>query len=282
RVEEDVIKWRGEWPQEIDPYPENTCPTCGGRGVLPRSYVGLVERFKRLVRGRPEVKRSYDQAYMTADSVWARVAFIEMRDSLKGSKVFIIGDDDLFSIALGLTGKVEKITVLEIDEELTDFIDRVAGDEGLPIETITLDIREPLPEDLRGEYDILSTEPTETLEAMKVFVGRGITALKGEGASGYVGLTRREASLSKWHDFERILLNDFGVAVTDIVRNFSVYTNWSYFEETKAYEISPVKSVPRRPWYHSYLIRFELLASSKGFEEPYEGNFYFDEDTSTI
>ncbi|RLF71497.1 MAG: putative methyltransferase [Thermoplasmata archaeon] len=280
-VEDDVIKWKVDISGELDAIPDNLCPRCGGRGVLPRAYVGLVDRFVKIARDRPGVKRDYDQASMNAESVWARVAFIEMRDSLKGSRILIIGDDDLTSIALGFTGKPERITVVEIDPELTAFIEGVAERESLPIETVTLDIREPLPEDLKRSFDIFSTEPSETLDALKVFVGRGISALKGEGASGYVGLTRREASLPKWQAFERMLLDDFSVVITDVVRNFTEYTHWGYFEETRAFSLTPVRTLPKRPWYHSYLIRFELLDTSRGFEEVYTEDFYSDEESST-
>lgn len=280
-VDEGIIKWRADILSELDSIPDNICPRCRGRGVLPRAYVGLVDRFVRLTRERPGVKRDYDQACMTTGSVWARVAFMEMRDSLKGSSILVIGDDDLTSIALALTGKPKRIVVVEIDPELTEFIDGVARSEGLPIETVNLDIREPLPEELKRSFDILSSEPSETLDALRVFVGRGISALKGEGSSGYVGLTRREASLTKWQAFERILLDEFSVVITDVVRNFTEYTHWDYFEETRAFSLTPSGTIPRRPWYHSYLIRFELLSTSRGFEEPYTGDFYSDDESST-
>lgn len=281
-VEEGVIKWKADIVSELDSIPDNLCPRCRGRGVLPRAYVGLVERFVKIANERPKVKKEYDQASMTTGSVWARVAYMEMRDTLKGSSVLIIGDDDLISIALGLTGKPGRITVVEIDPELTAFIEGVADREDLPIETVTLDIREPLPEDLKRSFDILSTEPSETLDALRVFVGRGISALKGEGSSGYVGLTRREASLNKWQAFERMLLEEFSVVITDAIRNFTEYTHWDYFRETRAFSLTPSGTLPKKPWYHSYLIRFELLDTSRGFDEPFTEDFYNDEESSTL
>ena len=260
-----------------------TCPYCKGKTVDIETFKDLLERFKEIVKNRPEPKHEFDQAYVTPETTVARVIFMHTRGDLENREVFVLGDDDLTSIALMLSGLPKRIAVLDIDHRLTEFIEKTAEEIGYDnIEIFTFDLRKPLPEYALRKFDTFITDPPETVDAIRAFVGRGIATLKGPGCAGYFGITRRESSLNKWRDIQKLLLNEFQVVITDIVRNFNEYVNWGYEEETRAWRLIPIKVKPTYNWYKSYMFRIQTLEGSRGYEEEIrEEDIYNDEEAST-
>ncbi|WP_461866047.1 N(4)-bis(aminopropyl)spermidine synthase [Thermococcus sp.] len=261
-----------------------TCSHCEGKTVELSAFSDLLEEFKEIVKDRPQPKHDFDQAYVTPETTVARIALMHTRGDLENKEVFVLGDDDLTSIALMLSGLPKRIAVLDIDERLIKFIEKTADKLGYEnIEMFTFDLREPLPDYALHKFDTFITDPPETVDAIRAFVGRGIATLKGPGCAGYFGITRRESSLDKWREIQRLLLNEFGVVITDIIRNFNEYVNWGYEEETRAWKLLPVKVKPSYNWYKSYMFRIQTLEGSKGFEEKIEigDELYNDEEAST-
>src|SRR4030065_6325 len=170
----------------------------------------------------------------------------------KGKEVIVLGDDDLMSIVLGLSGLPKRITVVEIDERLTDFIESTAKKEGFQVDVERFDLRHPLPREHTRRYDTFFTDPPENLKAADAFIGRGISEIRTPGSAGYFGFTRREASLRKWHDVQRMLLK-YKIVFTDIIHNFNESIHWGYEEETRAWRLSPIKVKPKKNWYRSAL-----------------------------
>ncbi|HID47638.1 MAG TPA: putative methyltransferase, partial [Methanococcaceae archaeon] len=103
-----------------------TCPYCRGKTVDMEVFKDLLERFKEIVKNRPEPKHEFDQAYVTPETTVARVIFMHTRGDLENKEVFVLGDDDLTSIALMLSGLPKRIAVLDIDDRLTRFIEKTA------------------------------------------------------------------------------------------------------------------------------------------------------------
>ncbi|MEO2117278.1 MAG: bis-aminopropyl spermidine synthase family protein [Methanocaldococcus sp.] len=263
---------------------DSVCECCEGRGVSLKNYKDLLERFKEIVKNRPMPKHEYDQGFVTAECTISRIALMNSRGDLFNKDVLVLGDDDLTSIALMLSNLPRKIVVVDIDDRLINFIKEVAEQLNYKnIEVITLDLRKPLPEKYSRAFDTFITDPPETVYAVKTFIGRGISALKGERRAGYFGITRRESSLDKWREIQRTLINDFNVVITDIIRNFNHYVNWGYEEETRAWKLSPVKKKPEDIWYKSYMFRIETLKDSRGFEEEVDvgDELYNDAESST-
>ena len=58
----------------------------------------------------------------------------------------------------------KKITVLEIDKRLTDFINDVSKEYDLYITTITHDVLDSFPRKEMNKYDTFLTDPVETLQ----------------------------------------------------------------------------------------------------------------------
>ena len=239
------------------------CSRCG-IGVELKGFFGeVLGRFRRLAENRPLPKSDYDQGFVRPEDTVARVAFMYERGDLEDQEIFILGDDDLLSIAIGLTGMAKRVTVVEIDRRIVGFIREFCQNQGISnIVVKEYNALEELPTEEKGSYDVFVTDPVETHKGLKLFVGRCIEALKGRGSAGYIGLTHREASLRKWREFERFLI-EAGFVITDILRDFSTYPErenmWEEFYKT--YELMkwiPL-NMPDTDWYKSSFIRFEAV-----------------------
>ncbi len=255
------------------------CIECDGRGVVIDDFRKEFETFMEIQKNRPPAIREYDQGYVTHLTTFSRIAVADQKGDLRKKDVIILGDDDLVSIALGLTNLAGRIVVLEIDTRLISFIKKISNEYGLDIEAITYDLQKPIEDDYLSSFDTFFTDPPETIDAFRAFIGRGLVTLRSPRCAGYFGLTRRESSLDKWLKLQEILVNEFRVVVTDILHNFNVYVNWDY--DMRAFELSPVSSKPRTNWYRSSLFRIETLEGFRGFNDEISGDIYTDAESST-
>ncbi|MCX7837789.1 MAG: bis-aminopropyl spermidine synthase family protein, partial [candidate division WOR-3 bacterium] len=193
-------------------------------------------------------------------------------DDLKDKNIIIIGDDDLLSIALALTKLPKRIVVLDIDKRLVNFLKDIAKKYNFNIEIFEYNISEPFPKKLLKKFDVFSCEPLETYSGLKLFIGRGINALKKKGV-GYFGLTIQEASYPKWQYIQKFINKSNGV-ITDIIKGFSSYPVNSYetfnCEEIllKKLKIALKPSQKEVAWYKSTLVRFEILGKPKNLIKP--------------
>jgi predicted methyltransferase len=263
-----------------------SCSTCEGRGyVFDNFFENIYKQYKEICKNRPVNLPEFDQGSILEKDVIKRVEFIYERGDLLDSDILVIGDDDLISIALGLTKLPKKIYVLEIDKRLIDYIEKYTHKLNLPIKTLQYDARNLLPKELINRFDIFITDPPETLKALKTFLSRGIQSLKTQGA-GYFGLTTIESSLDKWFGLEKFII-ETGFVITDIKRKFSVYPfskedeEWQYFKD----KIKIFKSIgePKiKNWYYSSFIRIEKIKNIKIKNITHKinpKNFYLDEET---
>jgi hypothetical protein len=270
------------WEAGIAPALELRCGRCGGRGVELGPVAQIAEKFQKIAASRPEAIQQFDQGYVTEDSTLYRISYLWNRGDLVGKELLVLGDDDLVSLAAALTRAPKRVVMLDIDERLVDFVRTVARQEGLEVEVLQHDLREPLPQGLLGAFDTFFCDPTESLRGFLAFAHRGLSALRGPGSAGYLGLTRREASLSKWRDIQRELLAA-GAAITDLRDDFHDYVNWPYIETMRSWEHLPVKRVPGReePWYRSALIRIELVEPARVENAPLSGDIFTDPEAAT-
>jgi predicted methyltransferase len=267
--------------KKLHPVEDISCKSCEGRGIILEKFSEIKDKFLRIQKRRPVPLRKFDQGYVTPSTTLSRFALAYERGDIYGKEIFVLGDDDLISLVLGLSGLPKRITLVEIDRRLTDFIHETGVKEGFKIEALTFDLRHPLPNEHINRFDTFFTDPPETLKAADAFIGRGIAALREPGSAGYFGFTRREASLTKWHELQKMLLK-YRIVFTDIIHNFNEYINWGYEEDTKAWKLSPIKVKPKKNWYRSALYRFETLEGFKGNTKDYgKENIYEDHESST-
>ncbi len=239
---------------------EFTCEYCEGTGYV-ILFKDVLEEYAKIAKDRPEAIEKYDQGFISLDGVIRRVQFLYERGDLLKTEIFVVGDDDLFSLASSLTGFPKKVFVVDIDERLIDFINRKADEYGLPVEAMVYDVQQAFPNELRGKFDVFVTDPVETLPGIKLFLSRGVSTLKGEGCSGYFGLTTLEASRRKWYEIQK-MIHGMGFVITDIRRKFNVYPqeekNFFRFQE----KLPIVKKLGAKidyNWYKSCLYRIEAI-----------------------
>lgn len=245
----------------IKPRQELVCRNCDGRGVRLYDFEPLLLKFREVTAGRPEPLLKYDQAYVTEETAIARIALMADRGDLHGKDVIILGDDDLTSIAAALSGLPNHITVLEVDERIVNFINDIALKYNLDVRARLYDLSKKLPVEYERRFDTFVTDPPDTLDALKLFIKRGITSLKSEGCAGYFGVTSAEASLDKWHKLQKTLLSEYNAVITDIIHNFNHYTNWDYLLEGAKTDLPFVKRKPPKIWYCSSMYRIEIMGS---------------------
>ena len=246
------------------------CQNCEGTGIdITKEFFEILKKYKEIASKRPEAIEEYDQGFISMNGVIRRVEFIYDRGDLAGSKIFVVGDDDLLSIAASLTDLPSKIFVVDIDERLIDFINKVANEEDLTVEAMKYDVQQAFPEFLRKKFDVFVTDPVETIPGLKLFLSRGVSTLKGEGCSGYFGITTLEASRRKWYEIQKLIL-EMGFTITDIRRHFNVYPeeekNFFRFQD----KLPIVKKLGAKidfNWYSSSLFRIEAITDPKPLVE---------------
>ncbi len=193
---------------------------------LPDDLSGALERMGEICDGRPAVDVTLDQSHATPETALRRALYLYANDALEGRDILILGDDDLTSLAIGLVSKfldlrVRSVVVLECDGRLVDYLRDAAGGAGQSPEVIGHDLREALPGDLAGRFDVFLTDPPYTLEGLDLFVSRGVSALRPEaGKQGYVCFGRRTpeemaAAIGA--------LVEMGLAPVEIVPDFNRY-----------------------------------------------------------
>ena len=246
------------------------CKCCDGTGyIISKDFEEILRKYKEIAKDRPSALEKFDQGFISPEGVIKRVEFIYERGDLLNSKIFVVGDDDLLSVAAALTEMPEKINVIDADERLIDFINRVAEKHGFPIEAEICDVQEELPEKFRRKFDVFVTDPVETIPGLKLFLSRGVSSLKGEGCSGYFGLTTLEASRRKWFEIQRMIW-EMGFVITDIRRKFNVYPdeekNFFRFQE-KLPIVKKLGAKIDHDFYTSSLFRIEAVRDPKPIVE---------------
>ncbi len=248
---------------------EIICRCCDGSGYeINKYFAEILEKYREVAKNRPEAIEKYDQGFISLEGVIRRVEFVYERGDLYGS-IFVVGDDDLFSIAAALTGMPEKVVAIDIDERLVSFINSVAEEYSLNVEARVYDVQRAFPDELRKKFDVFVTDPVETIPGLKLFLSRGVSTLKGVGCSGYFGLTTLEASRRKWYEIQK-MLHEMGFVITDIRRKFNVYPgedkNFFRFQE-KLPIVKHIGSKIDYDWYKSSLYRIAAVREPKPLVE---------------
>jgi predicted methyltransferase len=199
-----------------------SCLACLGRKIMvPKKYASILTKLQEYSRFRPKPYTWLDQAFATPQTMLLRALFMLEEGDVEGRNILFLGDDDLTSVATGLLKSAKKITVIDIDDRILDLITSIAEKEDLQIECIRHDLRNPLPSKLNAKYDVVFTDPPYTMEGLKVFVSRGIKALrKRRCASIYLAFAHK---LPEEMLHLQRAINDMGLVTREIVPRFNVY-----------------------------------------------------------
>lgn len=202
----------------------------GSEMPIPSEYAETLEKLKEYSALRPEPSPQLDQAFATPETALRRAIYMLERGDLEGRDVLFLGDDDFTSVAAALLGVARGITVIEIDERLIEAIEDVSRDGGLGIGNVVHDLREPLPEGLRGRYDVVLTDPPYTVPGLELFVSRGIDALRGRKTAS-VYLCFADKPPLEMLEVHRAI-TEMGLFVRELIPRFNLYEGAEIFGNT--------------------------------------------------
>jgi len=166
--------------------------------VTADDLVPVVRTLEAVYRRRPGALAPAS----AAEGSLARALVLCAHGALHDKAVIVLGDSELASLAIGLLGKTlrvsvrrfvgthrvlpqaARILVVETDPSWIDLIHETAQAEGLEIEVLRHNLRDPLPERLHGQFDTFVTDPPYTAAGMTLFLSRAIQALR-PGGGGY-------------------------------------------------------------------------------------------------
>ncbi|MEO8285850.1 MAG: bis-aminopropyl spermidine synthase family protein [Chloroflexota bacterium] len=225
----DTWGW-GVGPQVEGTNNSVTCPTCGGTGVAPSgpAWEEVLAGLRRHFKDNPKVNVELDQSHCTPETNLRRVALMYEQGALAGKHVLVLGDDDSVSAAIALAGKAlspngklaRRVVAVETDNRILTHLRDIAVAEGLLIGLVKHDLRRPLPEDLQGEFDTVSTDPPYTIAGLKLFLSRAIEAINDEGGRIYLHFGHRppEEQVEVQH-----AIAEMGLVIEQLVPNFNEY-----------------------------------------------------------
>ncbi len=196
------------------------CPTCHGLITAPKFFSdSQVEFLNAVIQSRPITTFIFDQRPVTLDTTLRRAAYMAWRGDLQNQDIAVLGDDDLTSIAIALTGLAKSITVFDIDERLIDYITKVSAENNLKIQCRILDVTKDLQEDIVSQFDVFTTDPTPTKIPFTVFVNVGIKLLRESGI-GYLSFYSSAMKLTS--DLQEVL-SQMKLIITDLIPFFTEY-----------------------------------------------------------
>jgi predicted methyltransferase len=237
--------------------------TEGSRVIAPE-HEPILEKLREYSSRRPSADPKLDQAHATPETALRRALYILDGGSLAGRNVLFLGDDDLTSVAAGMLRVAKGITVVDIDERLLETITGISEEENIGIECVLHDLREPLPEELRGAYDTFLTDPPYTTPGLELFLSRGIQALRWRKTSTAYLAYPDKPPLEMLEAHGAIL--GMGLYVDELIPRFNMYlgaeilgNTTSMFRLMVTEEARPVVTGP----FHSGIYTGELRPTTR-------------------
>lgn len=136
---------------------------------------GLVEKFF----DRPAMKLRYEQQFCIPRTTQLRARMM-MERLQPGSRVLVLGDDDLVGLALVEMEADLRVDVLELDADLVAFLKEKG--EGR-FEVLEHNLRHGVPDSMKGCYDAVTTDPPYADDGMRFFLECAKASLKPDPAS---------------------------------------------------------------------------------------------------
>ncbi|HEX8085413.1 MAG TPA: bis-aminopropyl spermidine synthase family protein [Solirubrobacteraceae bacterium] len=182
--------------------------------AVPPSLEPLRAELERLAEAAPAADPTIDQAHCTVETKLLRVAYLAETGRLSAGPILFLGDDDLISLAARLAPSPPDVVAVDVDERLVEFL-RAHG-----VDAHAYDARDPLPDDLRGRFATVVTDPPYTLAGAELFASRAAAAL-ADGA-GDLLFSFGPKSPDETLAVERALTG-MGFFTRALLRNFNEY-----------------------------------------------------------
>ena len=177
--------------EDLDPDLEDYLPLASVCSDGDEEDDPFLELIEEIYEERPAADPRFDQSHATLETVLRRAELFLHYGFVQGKRSLFLGDDDLTALVTFLT--IRKSlgeyalrscagVVLEVDTRLVKFIREVTLSEDLPLAVVEGDLRNPLPDALKGRFDFFFTDPPYTDSGVALFLDRGCEALDPKGA----------------------------------------------------------------------------------------------------
>jgi predicted methyltransferase len=142
------------------------------------AHSALIARADADIAAAPAARDALDHVAATAETVVRRALWLNATFDLAGSNLLCIGDHDLSSLALGALVPELAMTVVDVDEQLLEYIEGRAAQRGYNIRCWYADFRFGIPDIVAESADVVLTDPPYTPEGVQLFLGRGVQGLR--------------------------------------------------------------------------------------------------------
>lgn len=145
---------------------------------LPEEFTYL-NNLKSLLKNRPTPEYALDQSHADLSTIIKKTLYLLKKGDIEGRRIIFLGDDDVISLAVGLTNLSNEILVLDIDNRVLDFISQSAEELSLKnFNVLSHDLKEPSPKIIINNYDVVVMDPPYTIEGLRLFLKRAGQVLK--------------------------------------------------------------------------------------------------------
>jgi len=247
------------------------CPRCDSKMLnLGGELKHVTEIMEKIYEERFTPTFVFDQRPVNYKTSVRRAGYMVLRGDIRDKRVAVLGDDDLTSIAIGLTGLPKEIVVFDIDKRVIDYIDELSTKYNIKnIKAVCCDLTKGIPEKYRKYFDLFTTDPTPTSKPFTVFTNMGIELLKNEPrmvgyASIYPSCKLKDISIQK-------ILTSMGLMITDIIPYWTQYEyiKHTYSENDLELERKYAADQSKLSFFE-YLLRFETTEESKILDVDYQ------------
>ncbi len=198
--------------------------------ALSDDHLKVLDKLREFSKLRPKPSMLLDQAFATPETALKRTLYMMREGDLVGREVLFLGDDDFTSVASALLGVAQGITVLDVDERLLNTISAISVKEGLGLECVLHDLRELLPPNLKGRFDVVLTDPPYTVPGLRLFLSRAIEALKPRKTASIYAAFADKPPLEMLEVHREI--TGMGMFVRELIPRFNEYEGAEIFANT--------------------------------------------------
>lgn len=245
------------------------------------NFDNLSDTLNKIWNEKPIPTLVLDQRPVTKTTTMNRVKYFLDKNDIYGKKIVFLGDDDLTSIALALTGIKCEIYVLDIDKRLIEFINDISKKYKLNINSIEYNALEGISSDLKNKFDCFITDPTPEKIPFTIFMNNGIDLLKKDGI---IYTSIYSSAMEENLDLQRVI-NKMNLYITDIIPNFTEYqTINELFRESDKELLDKynIKIDDNSICFTESLFRMKLTGDTKKIKMKYKTKDIFGKATKRV
>jgi hypothetical protein len=155
-------------------------PVATGHHLISTAMVDENPDYKRVATALLQQKNlDYDQSIETYESQTRRFKMMQALGDCHHKRLFVLGDDAMFSLYLAMHGVTSEIWVGDIDADLLAFIQSAAKKHGISnINVFEYNVYDALPPEHQGAFDCVTINGFKDLGGLLMFICRGVQSLK--------------------------------------------------------------------------------------------------------